>query len=247
MRKQVEKRTYAGQTLDIDCFPAITHRTGGFDKARPRFANDEERAEHRRGISRRRNAQLVNENCTPTGWYCTLTYDQGHEAHTFAEAKRDRRNFVRAIQRRCKDAKLFIYVGRGKNTRRIHFHMIAQDIDDATIRECWKYGNVDHIEHLREECRDAQGRSIGRDYTALANYCFDHWTEEIGGHYYFHTNNLREPVVEELRECEQDYSTGIIPEAPVGYELISVKSTNYGYLHFHFARREHRDQMVLQL
>lgn len=49
---------------------------------KPRFENEEERAAHREAISRKKNAQLINENFSQTSLYSTLTFSREDEVHT---------------------------------------------------------------------------------------------------------------------------------------------------------------------
>lgn len=246
--KQVMKRIYAGSTCDVIVYNAPELREGGFGKPRQRFKTEAERAEHRRLIARRHCARLINENITSKGLYCTLTFDKEHEIHSCAEARRERTNFRRRLQRKYPDAVIFLFYGRGStNTQRFHFHMICEGIPAEYIRECWKGGDVDRIENVRESCRDAQGRDIGADYTGLSNYCFDHWTPEQGGHYYSRTDNVRQPEEEEPEETKCDYATGVVPDMPQGYDLTDATRTNYGYYCFHFVRRKPPAQMSLLL
>lgn len=247
--KQVMKRIYAGATCDVMIYNAPELREGGYGKPRPRFKTEAERAEHRRQIARRHCARLINENITANGMYCTLTFDREHEIHTVEEARRERTNFRRRLQRKYPDAVIFLFFGRGgSNTQRIHFHMICEGLPAEYIRQCWTGGAVDRIEFIRENCRDAKGKDIGADYTGLANYCFDHWTPEQGeGHYYSRTNNVRQPEEEEPEECAEDYSTGLVPEGPEGYDLIEARRTPYGMYWFHYVRRKRQDQYSLLL
>ena len=49
-----------------------------------------------------------------------------YELHTFADGRRVMDNFVRRIRGRYKDAKIMMYMGRGKTTHRIHFHILCE-------------------------------------------------------------------------------------------------------------------------
>ena len=244
--KTVKKKIYAGATCDVLIYNAPEQRTGGFGKPRLRFKNETERAEHRRLIARRHCARLINENITSNGLYCTLTFDREHEIHTVAEARRERTNFRRRLQRKYPDAVIFLFYGRGgANTQRFHFHVICEGIPADYIRKAWTGGEVDRIENIRECCHDSKGNEIGADYTGLSNYCFDHWTEEQGGHYYSRTDNVRQPEEEEAEETEEDYRTGAVPEMPAGYNLVDCTRTNYGFYLFHYVRYKPPAQMSL--
>lgn len=159
----------------------VPDRIKSLEKAepRPRFKNEEERELHRIGISRRKHARLINENYGPTSLYSTLTLDNESEVHTFDEARRIRDLYVRRLKYHAPDAKINIYMGRGKTTFRIHFHMISEGVSEKLIRDLWGLGDVLRIEHLREH-NYYNGVDYGRDYTGLANYLFDHWTPGAG-------------------------------------------------------------------
>lgn len=180
--QRVKRRTFSGVVCEQEVYN-VPDRIKSLEKAepRPRFKNEEERELHRIGISRRKHARLINENYGPTSLYSTLTLDNESEVHTFDEARRIRDLYVRRLKYHAPDAKINIYMGRGKTTFRIHFHMISEGVSEKLIRDLWGLGDVLRIEHLREH-NYYNGVDYGRDYTGLANYLFDHWTPEQGGH-----------------------------------------------------------------
>lgn len=204
-------------------------------KNRKRFKDDEEYTRFKLEISRRNHARVFNANHDPSSIYSTLTFDDDWEVHTFREAKRIRDNFVKALRRKYPDAVIFLYMGRGKGTDRIHFHMVSKGIPEEFIARKWKYGSVKRFSHLREH-NWYDGVDYGQDYTGLANYLFDHWTEEVGGHRWFQTKNARKPEREKPTEVRitGGYSENRPPIAPKGYKLVEVKSTKYGYLYFKY-------------
>ena len=89
----------------------------------------------------------------------------------------------------------------------------------------------------------------GQDYTGLANYLFDHWTPEQGGHRWRPTKNLRQPEREKPKEIKREYSEHKPPKAPKGYMLVESRATKYGYLYFKYVkipdppRRRPRDKL----
>ena len=117
---------------------------------RPRFRDEAERAAHRLAIARRRHQGRVNANFTPASLYGTLTCGSEYELHTFADGRRVMDNFVRRIRGRYKDAKIMMYMGRGKTTHRIHFHILCDGVPEAEMRRLWTFGEVVRIDHLRE-------------------------------------------------------------------------------------------------
>lgn len=174
--QRVKRRIFSGAVCEQEVFN-ISDRLTDIKKAepRPRFKTEEEREQHRIGISRRKHARLVNENFSPRSLYSTLTLDNENEVHTFKEAKRIRDLFVRRLKYAFPDAVIFIYLGRGKNTNRIHAHMLSDGVPEEAIKKQWIYGSIVRIDHLREH-NYYDGVDHGQDYTGLANYLFDHWT-----------------------------------------------------------------------
>lgn len=206
--------------------------------AKERFENEEEYEKFKAEISRRKHYRNFQENFSPSSLYSTLTFDDEYEVHTFKEAKIIRKNFIRVLKRKYPDAVIFLYMGRGKGTDRIHFHMVSNGIPEAFISKKWKYGTIKRFSQLREH-NYYNGVDHGADYQGLANYLFDHWTEEVGGHRWFQTKNARKPEKEdptEVTEAEAPggYSEKRPPEAPKGYKLIETKKTKYGYYYFKF-------------
>lgn len=149
--QRVKRRIFSGAVCEQEVFN-ISDRLTDIKKAepRPRFKTEEEREQHRIGISRRKHARLVNENFSPRSLYSTLTLDNENEVHTFKEAKRIRDLFVRRLKYAFPDAVIFIYLGRGKNTNRIHAHMLSDGVPEEAIKKQWIYGSIVRIDHLRE-------------------------------------------------------------------------------------------------
>ena len=200
-----------------------------------RFKDEEERRQHRLGISRRKFARIVNENFSPSSFYSTLTFSDEWEVHTFKDARRIRDNFVRRLQSSCPDVRLVIVMGRGKGTKRIHFHMISDGAAPELIEKKWFCGDIISCVKLREH-NFYEGVDYGQDYTALANYLFNHWTEEQGGHRWKQTRNMRKPEEEDPKETKRNYSANKPPKAPKGYKLVEMTSTRYGFLYFKYVR-----------
>ena len=132
--QRVKRRIFSGVVCEQEVFN-VSDRLTDIKKAepRPRFKTEEEREQHKIGISRRKHARLVNENFSPRSLYSTLTLDDENEVHTFKEAKRIRDLFVRRLKYAFPDAVIFIYLGRGKNTNRIHAHMLSDGVPEAVI------------------------------------------------------------------------------------------------------------------
>lgn len=206
---------------------------------RTRFKTEAEREAHKSGISRRRHARLVNENFSPSSLYGTLTFDAENEVYNFDETKHIRDLYVKRLKRKYPDAVIFVYMGRGKTTHRIHLHLLADGVPREYIAKQWRMGSVVRIDPLREH-NYYNGVDHGRDYTGLANYLFDHWTPEQGGHRWKQTKNARQPEREEPVEIKRDYSDSKPPRPPKGYLLVEIKKTEYGYLYFKYVKEPER-------
>lgn len=235
--RRVKKRTFSGVVCEQEVYD-IPDRIKDVRNARPprpRFKTEEEREQHRIGISQRRHTRLVNENFSPSSFYSTLTFSNDYEVHTFEEAKRIRDNFVRRLKRAAPESRIMIYMGRGKSTNRIHLHMLSEGVSEELIRRQWYLGKIVRIEHLKEH-NYYDGVDYGQDYTGLANYLFDHWTPEQGGHRWKGTRNLRNPNREDPKEIKREYTENKPPVAPKGYMLVESKVTGYGYLYFKYVK-----------
>ena len=233
--KRVKVRTDSGVVTELVYFNVSDRADVKRAKPRrPRFKNEDERAAFNLAIARRRHAQIFNANFGTTSYYSTLTFSNEYEVHTFEEARRIRDNFIRRIQYRCPKARIMIYMGRGKSTHRIHFHMVSDGVPEALIRELWYLGEIKQIKRLRAH-NTYNGVDHGQDYTGLANYLFDHWTPEQGGRRRWkQTANLRKPAKDKPVEVKREYSEKRPPRAPKGYILVESRQTKYGYCYFKY-------------
>lgn len=231
---RVKQRIFSGTVCEQEVY-TVRGSEARIPSGRERFRNEEERRLHRDKMSRRHHARLVNENFDSRSLYCTLTMDNEHEVHTFEEARKIRDSYVRKLKRAAPDARIMIYMGRGKGTDRIHFHMLAADIAEEIVREKWTAGKVVRISRLRPK-NFYEGVDHGQDYTGLANYLFDHWTPEQGQrtHRWKATRNLRQPQKEEPTIAKLNYSLDKPPRAPKGYVLVESHATDFGYLYFKY-------------
>ncbi len=232
--RRVKKRTFSGVVCEQEVF-VIPDRVKDIRKVEPhvRFRTKEEREQHKLNISRRRHTRYFNENFSPQSLYSTLTFDIEHECHEYRDVKQIRDLFVRRLKYACPNAVIFIYIGRGKSTNRFHIHMVSNGIQEETIKKKWRFGSVLRIEHLREH-NYYDGIDHGQDYTGLANYLFEHWTPEQGGHRWKQTRNAKKPDKEKPTEVKRNYSEDKPPRTPKGYILVEAKSTKYGYLYFKY-------------
>lgn len=231
--RRVKRRIFAGSVCEQIVYSVSDRVDVKKAKPRLRFKDDAERAAHRDAIARRRFARMINANHGPSSLYSTLTFDVEHEVYLWADAKRIRTRYRKLLQREFPDARIVIVMGRGKSTSRIHFHMITRDIPAEAIRRLWEYGDIVECKPLRRHNR-YNGVDCGQDYTGLANYLFDHWTEEQGGHRYMATRNHVKPEAEAPQEVKREYTEERAPQPPKGYKLVEAKSTSFGYIYYKY-------------
>lgn len=238
--KTMKKRIFSGSVCEQIVYnvPEGTRNQKAYDPERPprqRFKDEADRIRHKERLSLNTFTRAVNHNMEPGDLYVTLTFDNDWEVHTFEEARRIRKNYIRALQRKYPDTVIFAVMGRGKGTDRIHFHMLIKGIPEECISEKWKYGKVKRIAPLREH-NWYDGVDHGADFSGIAFYMWDHWKEEQGGHRWFQTKNVKQPDHETPTEVRitGGYSEKRPPIAPKGYKLVSVKTTTYGYLYFKY-------------
>lgn len=240
--KLVKRNVWAGVTLDQEVMIVSDPKDGDIKKARPklRFKTEEERAKHRRDRARQAYIRKFNATFQAGDSYDTLTFDNAHEVHTFAEARRIRNNLYRRLQRACPEAIFTIVMGRGETTNRIHFHLVAHGLPEEVIWAKWKEGlvlkNPNRLLREHNYYPDETGRKIdhGQDFRGLASYMFDHWTEEQGGHYTKCSRNMRQPEPDDPEECEELYTDKYPPQAPEGYLYIGCDATPFGYVCYHY-------------
>ena len=201
--------------------------------SRPRFKNEAEREKHRNEISRRRHLRMFQANFNTDSLYSTLTFSNEYEVHTFREAKQVANNYCRRLLYACPKATIFLYMGRGKATHRIHFHMVSNGIPEEIITGKWGYGSIVRVDGLRAH-NYIDGKDCGQDFSGLANYLFDHWTPEVGGHRWKAVGQVRKPEPEDATVCVRNYSAERPPIPPKGYMLVETKETGYGYLYFRY-------------
>lgn len=245
--KLMKRRVWAGCTLDQEVMIVSDPKDGDIKKARPklRFKTEEERAEHREKMALKRFVRRFNATFRAGDLYATLTFDDAHEVHTFAEARRVRDIYWRRLRRRFPEAVIVLVMGRGKSTSRIHFHLVAQGISGKALKACWTWGMVlEPIRVLREHNYyiDAQGNKVdhGADFRGLATYLYQHWTEEQGGCHYKATRNMQGPDREEQRECKRRYTDKYPPKPPKGYLYIGCDISPWGYACYHYVLDPHR-------
>lgn len=238
--KQMKRRSYMGAICEqvVYCVSDGAHKVQEYNPERirkDRFENEAAYQKFKVEISRRNHSRLFHANFSPTSIYSTLTFDDENEVHTFPEAKLVARRFLRVMKRAFPDAVIFLYMGRGEGTDRIHFHMVSEGIPKEFLECKWQYGSVKRFNNLREH-NWYDGVDHGQDYTGLANYLFNHWTEEVGGHRWIMTKNAKKPEREKATEVHVPggYSEKRPPIAPKGYKLVDIKATKYGCYYFRY-------------
>lgn len=233
--QKVRRDIYSGVVLERITYIVGDRTQKPYRPRKPRFKNAEDRAHFNAEVARRAHTRLVNENFTPQSLYSTLTQDNEHEVHTFSEFKRLCINFRRRLTYAYPEGKVMIYVGRGKGTARIHAHMLSDGIPEEAIRRLWTLGRVERCENLRAHVH-YDGIDHGPDYTGLANYLFDHWTEEQGGHHYMATRNLTPFSKEKAKPVKRIYTPRKPPHPPKGYTLVESRMTEYGFTYFKYVK-----------
>ena len=236
--KRVKTRTDSGVVCEMKVFN-VSERTDvkNAKPPRPRFKNDAEREAHRVAMSRKLNVQLVNANFSPSSLYSTLTFDDENEPLTFKEARHIRDNFIARLKYHAPEARIMIYMGRGKHTHRIHAHMLSEGVSEDLIIKLWGMGDIRRVEHLRAH-NYYNGIDHGPDYTGLANYLFNHWTPEQGGRRRWkQTANLLRPDTKKPKVIKREYTLKKPPHTPKGYILVESRASEYGYLYFKYVRK----------
>lgn len=240
---RMKKRIFAGAVCEQVVYH-VSDRAKDPKKAKPiiKAKTEEEKAAHRDGIAKRRFIRMVNANFTPKGYFATLTMDRDYECHTFDEARQLRRNYARRLVYKFPDAKIIIVMGRGKNTSRIHFHMLieGEGVTREAVAAAWNCGEVTRIEHLREHNK-MNGQDLGKDFTQVAAYMLEHWKPEQGGHRYYATKNMVQPEEEKPTECAREYGPEKPPITPKGYIYIGCQWNSYGYVIFKYVREPEKN------
>ena len=235
MAKVMKKRIFCGAVCEqiVYCAPEGAGQDYDSEKVwRSRFKDDAEREKFKTEIAQRRHYRKFQANFSAGDIFATLTFDDDNEVTDFDEARAIRAKWRRLIRKKYPEAVFFIYMGRGRSTHRIHFHMVSHGIPKDWIEKNWSYGRCVRAVVLRRNCR-YDGADRGQDYQGLANYLFNHWTKEQGGQRYFATRNARKPEEERATEVHvrHTYSAQRPPRPPKGYRLTVAEGNQYGFLY----------------
>lgn len=239
MAKVMKKRIFCGAICEQMVYSA-PEGAANYDpeKAmgkRSRFKTAEEYQKFKTELARKRHYRRFQANFCAGDIFSTLTFDDDNEVTDFDEARKLRGKWRRMIKKAFPEAVFFIYLGRGRSTHRIHVHMVSHGIPKSWILEHWAWGRCVRAVELRKHCH-YDGVDCGQDYQGLANYLFNHWTEEQGGHRYFATKNAKQPEEEQATEVHlrHSYSQTRPPRPPKGYRLVEAKGNQYGWLYFKY-------------
>lgn len=242
MARMMKKRIFSGAVCEQIVYLAPDN-SKNYDPERntkrKRFQTEEEYEKFKTEIARRRHYRLFQANFRAGDLFSTLTFDQEHEVTDFIEARNIRNRWRRKIKKNFPDAVFFIYMGRGKSTHRIHFHMVSHGIPEEWIKVNWEYGAADRVVQLRKKCK-YDGVDMGMDYQGLANYLFNHWKKEQGGHRFFATKNAKKSEEEAPKEIhiKYTYSEKHPPRPPKGYRLTKMEQSSYGWMYFRYVADE---------
>ena len=89
---RAKRRIFAGSVCEQEVY-TLPDRTKDVKKAepRPRFSSAEEYEDFKQRLARRNHARMFNATFSPASLYTTITLDNEHEVHTFAEADKGRK------------------------------------------------------------------------------------------------------------------------------------------------------------
>ncbi len=97
---RAKEEFFAGSVCEQEVY-TLPDRTKDVKKAepRPRFSSAEEYEDFKQRLARRNHAQNVQRDVFPASLYTTITLDNEHEVHTFAEADGIINPFWRRLRR----------------------------------------------------------------------------------------------------------------------------------------------------
>lgn len=238
---RMKRVTVSGAVLEQEIFN-VAPNTKNLRGAAPKPAaerTEQEKEEYNLKQSLKRFIRIVNHNFNSKSYYVTLTFDDAHLPQDFKGVRRALDNYIRRLQYLFPHMIAVAVMGRGKRTKRFHLHCIIAGVDEKTICGKWSAGSVKRIEPLREH-NYYNGVDHGQDFTALAIYLFDHWTEEQGkGKRWKQTKTVRQPERKRPTLPKRRYSMDKPPITPKGYMLVEKRESNHylgGYLCFKYVK-----------
>lgn len=156
----------SGKILEVEIYPEFTRYQS--------IKRKEVKRKSRRSIknlndknARKKLTRLINCNFDDGDIWMTLTYDNKHLPSSYDESMRNFRNYIRKLNYRRKkrnihEARYIVVTEFGKNTKRIHHHVIIDNLQSMDeLESLWKYGRRNNT---RKIISDEEG------LTGLANY-----------------------------------------------------------------------------
>ena len=234
--KKYKRKIYSGCVLDVEVYAVNEGVKDASDiqrkLSRPRTEEEKRIANERQ--SRKRFIGNVNATFCHGGLYVTLTYDDKHLPRSYKEAEAELKKYIRKIRYKFKNAKIVAVTGYGRQSGRLHHHLIIDGVWENYIIDKWNKGKMIRVERLRAH-NVYNGVDHGRDYTSLANYLFDH-AVEVKGKRWIQTKNVSQPEKEEAKEIKRNYSADKPPKTPKGYKLVNVYEGVNGFLNFKYVK-----------
>lgn len=167
--------------------------------------------------NRMRKLQRIILANFPTGRTVHLTYRKDGRPETMEEAMRQRKDFLKAMRKACREAgiewKFIIVTERGKRGQALHHHMIVEDRTEPidllrTISKLWTHGRVASTKMEEEE----------DGFATLADYLLKKETKTEKGTSYSRSRNLIVP--EPKKEIIKRRTWTREPKAPAGWYVV---------------------------
>ena len=235
--QKLRRKIYAGVVLDIEVYAANRGVRNAIDIERklrkPRTEEEKKIANEKQ--SQKRFIGNMNQTFATGGLYVTLTYDDKHLPSSYSEAESVLKRFVRKLRYKFPNVKIMAVTGYGRQSGRLHHHLVILGAWESYIIEKWKEGSVTRIEALRAH-NVYNGVDRGRDYTALATYLFNHAVESGRGKRWIQTKNVSQPEREEAQEIKRNYSVSKPPKTPNGYMLVDIYEGVNGFFNFKYVK-----------
>lgn len=234
MYRYARKRIDSGSIREVEYYPV--NRRGSILPRERKAKTKEAKRKHNLKNAQKKLIRLINCNFDKTSWIVDLTYRDGSLPGELG-ARRDMRNFVDRLRRRCKGILKYIYVIEWSDEEthriRVHQHLIIGDVLGTR-----------NIDEVRDMLNEVWGRGRVKVEPATPDeYGLTAWARYIakdpkGGHRWSASKNLRRPKettsVSEIspRRAEKlarDYELAkeYLEKKNPGYEILDIEwSTN---------------------
>lgn len=234
--KKYKRKIYAGCVLDVEVYTANegVKDENDIEKKLSRPRSEEEKKIANERQARKRFVGNMNATFQYGGLYVTLTYDEENMPQSYEEAEKNLKRFIRKLRYKFPGVKIMAVTGYGRKSGRLHHHLVISGAWESYIIKKWTGGAVTRIEPLRAH-NIYDGVDHGRDYTALANYLFNH-AIEVRGKRWIQTKNVSLPEKEAAAEIKRNYSPEKPPKTPKGYKLVNVYEGVNGFLNFKYVK-----------